>query len=199
MTRKLILAALSASLVAGAFGTAALAARQNADRPLPPMARPAAFVFMLKNFDADKNGTITADEAKAGADTLFAKIDTDKDGAVTPKELRAWREARRAEMKAAMKGGSDAPDDAMGGPDGGDGPDSMAGPDGQPMKHGWGKGMRHHGKGHHGMMGPGMMRALDTDENGQISKAEAEAGAANLVKRMDTNQDGSVSIDDFPG
>ena len=45
----------------------------------------------------------------------------------------------------------------------------------------------------------GMMRALDTDENGQISKAEAEAGAANLVARMDTNKDGLVSIDDFPG
>ena len=70
MTRKLILAALSASLVAGAFGTAALAARQNADRPLPPMARPAAFVFMLMNFDADNNGTITADEASRLIDEL---------------------------------------------------------------------------------------------------------------------------------
>ena len=49
------------------------------------------------------------------------------------------------------------------------------------------------------MMGPGMMRALDTDENGQISKAEAEAGAQKLLKQMDLNGDGAVSIDDFPG
>lgn len=193
--RKIVLATLSASLIAGTFGGAALA-RQKEDRPLPPMARPAAYVFMLKNFDADKDGKITTDEAKAGADTLFAKIDGDKDGAVTPKEMRAWHEARRAEMKDAMKGQPGMPDDEMDGPDGMGGPDGDAGPGAQ--KHGCGKGKRHHG-GHHMMMGPGMMRSLDTDEDGQISKAEAEAGAENLIKRMDLNGDGAVSLDDFPG
>lgn len=192
MTRKMILATLSASLLAGAFGSAALA-RQKEDRPLPPMARPAAYVFMLKNFDTKKDGKITPEEATAGADALFAKVDTDKDSAVTPKEMRAWHEARRAEMKDAMKGQPGAAGDDM------DGPDAMGGPDqAPPPKHGWGKGKGHHGRGHM-MGGPGMMRALDTDENGQVSKAEAEAGAQNLVKRMDLNGDGSVSIDDFPG
>lgn len=192
MTRKIVLAALSASLLAGAFGSAALA-RQKEDRPLPPMARPAAYVFMLKNFDANKDGKITPEEATAGADSLFAKVDADKDGAVTPKEMRAWHEARRAEMKEAMKGQPGGPGGDM------DGPDDMGGPDqGSPQKHGWGKGKGHHGKGPM-MGGRGMMRALDTDENGQISKAEAEAGAQNLVKQMDLNGDGSVSIDDFPG
>ncbi len=192
MTRKIVLAALSASLLAGALGGTAMA-RQKEDRPLPPMARPAAYVFMLKNFDANKDGKITAEETTAGADALFAKVDTDKDGSVTPKEMRAWQEARRAEMKDAMKG---APGEDMDGPGG---PEADGGPDAPPPpKHGGMKGWRHHGKGMH-MMGPGMMRALDTDENGQISKAEAEAGAQKLLKQMDLNGDGAVSVDDFPG
>lgn len=191
MTRKIILAAVSATLVAGAFGGAALA-RQKGDGSMPPMARPAAYVFMLKNFDANKDGKITAEEATAGAGTLFATVDGDKDGAVTPKEMRAWHEARRTAMKEALKGTADDGGDAMDGPEGMDGPDGMGG---HHQKHGWGK---HHGK-KHMMMGPGMMRSLDTDENGQINKAEAEAGAQALVKRMDLNGDGAVSIDDFPG
>ena len=196
MTRKFILAALSATLLVGAGGAAF--ARQNADRPVPPMARPSLYVFMLKNFDANKDGKITADEAKAGADTLFDKIDADKDGAVTPKEMRAWHKERMQAMRAAMKpaDGAPAPDDGMGPPDG------DAGPDGAPPPPKHGKGMRHHGHGKHGMhgmMGGGMMRMLDADENGQVSKAEAEAGAAKLVTDMDTNKDGAVSIDDFPG
>lgn len=191
MNRKIILAAVSATLVAGAFGGAAVA-RQKGDGAMPPMARPAAYVFMLKNFDANKDAKVTAEEATAGAGTLFATIDGDKDGAVTPKEMRAWHEARRTAMHEAMKGMPGADKDAMGEPDGMDGPDGM---EGQHKKHGWGK---HHGK-KHMMMGPGMMRSLDTNENGQIDKAEAEAGAQALVKRMDVNGDGAVSIDDFPG
>lgn len=195
MNRKIILAAVSATLVAGAFGGAAVA-RQKGDGAMPPMARPAAYVFMLKNFDANKDGKITAEEATAGAGTLFATVDGDKDGAVTPKEMRTWQEARRTAMQDAMKGTAGGAGDAMGDPDDMGGPDQMGGPDGgQHQKHGWGK---HHGK-RHMMMGPSMMRSLDTDENGQISKAEAEAGAQGLVKRMDLNGDGAVSIDDFPG
>ena len=199
MTRKLMIAALSAAVFAGSFGTAAFA--KPGDRgDVPPMARPGLFIFMLKNFDANKDGKVTVEEAKAGADTLFAAIDTDKDGSITPKEMKTWRQAKMAEMRKAM--GNDAPP----APDQG-GPDEQAdaGPDAgtpdapPPGKHHGMKGMRHHGKGHHGMMGGGLIRMLDTDENGQVSKAEAEAGAENLVKQMDTNKDGAVSIDDFPG
>lgn len=188
MTRKLMIAALSAAVFAGSIGTAAFA-KPGGRGDVPPMARPGLFIFMLKNFDANKDGKVTADEAKAGAGTLFTTIDTDKDGAITPKEMKAWRQAKMADMRKAM--GKDMPDgNGPGADDDGDGPGN----------HGWMKGWRHHGKGpHSGMMGRGMMRMLDTDENGQISKAEAEAGADNLIKQMDTNKDGTVSIDDFPG
>lgn len=193
MMRKLTLAALSATMIAGSFAGIAMA-KEHKDRPVPPMARPAIFVFMLKNFDTNKDGKITADEAKAGADTMFAAIDTDKDGSITPKEMRAYHKAKMESMRAAMKAkADDKAGDDMGPPDGDEGPDGAP-----PPKHGWHKG--HHGKGHgRGMMGPGMMRFLDTDENGQVSKEEAENAAAKLLKQMDTNGDGVVSIDDFPG
>lgn len=195
MMRKLTLAALSATMIASSFAGVAMA-KEHKDRPVPPMARPAIFVFMLKNFDTNKDGKITAEEAKVGADTLFAAVDANKDGTVTPKEIRAYRKAKMEAMKEAMKAkaGEKAGADAMGAPDGAEGPDGAA-----PPKHGWHKG--HHGKGHHGrgMMGPGMMRFLDADENGQVSKEEAENAAAKLLKQMDTNGDGVVSIDDFPG
>lgn len=191
INRKLILIALSATIAAGAFGGVAMA-RQQHKGMMPPMARPAMYVFMLKNFDADKNGQISAEEAKTGAGNLFTLIDTDKDGAATPKELRAWHEARMTAMKATMKPGAEADmmDDADAGPDG-----DMA-----PAETGGKKGFRHHGMAGHRMMGgPGMMRMLDADENGQVSKAEAETAVDGLFKRMDTNADGTVSIDDFPG
>ncbi|MBB4953066.1 Ca2+-binding EF-hand superfamily protein [Agrobacterium vitis] len=69
-----------------------------------------------------------------------------------------------------------------GGPDGG----PRGGPDGhrhRPMM---------------GMMGPKLMAMVDTDENGQISKAEADAALDKLFTRLDTNKDGFISADDFP-
>jgi Ca2+-binding EF-hand superfamily protein len=193
MTRKIFIAALSAAVLAGSLGTAALA-RPRDRAEIPPMARPGVYVFMLKNFDENKDGKVTADEAKAGAGTLFTAIDTDKDGSATPKEMRTWRQAKMADMRKAMGGETAAADDE--GPDAG-GPDETAKADGPGKHHGWHKGFRHHGKGH-GMMGRGMMRMIDSDENGQVSKAEAEAAADKAFKQMDTNGDSTVSIDDFP-
>ena len=43
-----------------------------------------------------------------------------------------------------------------------------------------------------------MMRVADTDENGQISQAEATAMADKMFTRMDRNKDGVISADDMP-
>ncbi len=43
-----------------------------------------------------------------------------------------------------------------------------------------------------------MMRRMDADENGQISKQEAEAAFDKFFIRMDRNKDGAISIDDMP-
>ncbi|MGO8330455.1 hypothetical protein ACC811_37505, partial [Rhizobium ruizarguesonis] len=48
--------------------------------------------------------------------------------------------------------------------------------------------------------GAGMEREerIDTDQNGQISKQEAEDAFDKLFERMDRNKDGVISIDDMP-
>jgi len=54
-------------------------------------------------------------------------------------------------------------------------------------------------RGPDGMRGEGrMMRVADTDENGQISQAEATAMVDKMFTRMDRNNDGVISADDMP-
>ena len=42
-----------------------------------------------------------------------------------------------------------------------------------------------------------MMHRVDTDQNGQISKQEAEAGMDKLFTRMDRNKDGIPSRSEY--
>ena len=48
------------------------------------------------------------------------------------------------------------------------------------------------------MAAAALIRFVDTDENGQISKDEAANAATKLFERMDRNKDGVISIDDIP-
>ena len=48
------------------------------------------------------------------------------------------------------------------------------------------------------MMRGGVFRMLDEDRDGKITKAEATATGDRLFARMDTNKDGTISIDDLP-
>lgn len=197
-------------------------------RPMMMHGPAGMFIYALQQFDTNKDGKISKDEAKAAEDTLFAAIDTNKDGVLTPGELKKFRQARMEAWKAEMpkpatnddtaKNGDDvgAPppvggDAVMKGPMDGCGPrgpghhgherhgmhEAMrGGPDGRPR--GGPDGMR----GPHPMMAMmGFMRMMDrvdTDENGQISKAEADAALDKLFTRLDTNKDGFISADDFP-
>ncbi|OLP45130.1 EF-hand domain-containing protein [Rhizobium oryziradicis] len=189
-------------------------------RPMMMHGRAGMFIYALQQFDTNKDGKISKEEAKAAEDKLFAAIDTNKDGVITPGELKKFHEARmeawKASWKAEMskppatdekaKGADDAsakPGDAMGGPM----DDQM---DGCALR-----GPEHHKPGHHKhgmrdgwhnrhammgkMMGPmWLMSRIDTDENGQISKAEADAALDKLFTKLDTNKDGFISADDFP-
>jgi hypothetical protein len=141
---------------------------------------------------------ISKDEATAGVDKIFAAVDTNNDGSITPGEFRDYRKAQMKAMweerKKAMEDNKDKPK-----------PDDQAANDDKDGKH------QHHGdhgprgEGPHGpgMGGPGMMgemlfHRVDTDQNGQISKAEAEAAMAKLFDRMDRNHDGFIALDDLP-
>jgi EF hand len=253
--KTITLATLAASLLIGTTAGGAFA-QDRGDRRGPPRGGPEVmFVQMLQQFDTNKDGKITKDEATAASEALFVSIDADKDGSITPGEMRKHREAMRAEMqkaRAEMKADAkaapgapddeaaapppppgDAPDDeaADGGPGLGNGPqdmaeaDDMGGPQDMDAMGGPGQGRHHDGKGHDGkrhgwhneradrgergegrrdrgpdgMGGPArMMRVADTDENGQISKAEATAIGDKMFTRMDRNKDGVISADDMP-
>lgn len=219
-TKTLVLAALAASLTLGTSATA-FAARDNHGE-MRTHARAAMFVRMLQEFDTDKNGQISRDEATAAAEKVFTDIDADKDGSLTPGELRKHREARisewRKEREAARADkensapqenaqreennrGQDRWHRAKDGPRHGwgwgphdDGPrHGWRGEDGP--RHAWGR----DGDGRRPMGGSGrLIRQADIDENGQISKPEALAIVDKMFTRADRDKNGAISADDFP-
>jgi uncharacterized membrane protein len=222
--KTLTLAAVAASLLIGTTAGGAFAQDRGERRGGPGRGGPEMmFVQMLQQHDTNKDGKISKEEATAAGTAMFTAVDADKDGVLTPGEMRQHREAMREEHKAAMEAmraerqaereaaKADAPSPAPG-----DAPDQQAMNDDGPGRDGRG----HDGKGHDGkrhgwhneradrggdrrgpdgMRGEGrMMRVADTDENGQISQAEATAMADKMFTRMDRNKDGVISADDMP-
>lgn len=214
--KRYAIAALGATLLLGAAAPASFAApgRPGHDGPgrggpERAMMQDVMFVRLLKNADANKDGQISKEEVAAWQETLFGEADANKDGTLTPGEMRqfrqarmeAWREARRADRANNDQGPDDvdvaegAAPPPPGGPDGKPGHREMADGERGPGRH---HGMRD-GMGHRGMMpGIAMVRMADTDENGQISRAEATAAVDKMFARMDSNKDGVITIDDLP-
>ncbi|WP_049730665.1 EF-hand domain-containing protein [Rhizobium ecuadorense] len=201
---KLILAALSSTLIFGAAAGAGYAApgdgpRQHAGMHGPHGPGSAAFreityVRMLKQFDTNKDGKVTKEEATAGLDKVFAAIDTNNDGSLTPGEIRAYQKTEMQAMRDQrnQEAGENKGDSAAATPDNDDqGRPPRDGHDGRDG-HRW---MRHGGN---IMRASLMMHRIDTDQNGQISKQEAVAAFDKLFARMDRNKDGVISIDDMP-
>lgn len=164
-------------------------------RPGPAAFREVTYIRMLKQFDTNKDGKVSKEEATAGLDKVFATIDTNNDGSLTPGEIRQYREAQMKAMKDERKQEAGENEDANAAPDMLDNDDQ-----GRPPREG------HEGRdGHHWMRHGGnfmrasmMMRRVDTDEDGQISKQEAVSAFDKLFTRMDRNKDGVISIDDMP-
>ena len=215
--KTLTLAAVAASLMIGTTAGGAFA-QDRGERRGPGRGGPEVmFVQLLQQHDIDKDGKISKEEANPAGTALFASIDANKDGVLTPGEMRQHREAMREERKAAMEARraerqaereaakADAPTPPDGAPqeqamnDHGPGRDGR-GHDGK--RHGWHNERADRGgdrRGPDGMRGEGrMMRVADTDENGQISQAEATAMADRMFTRMDRNKDGFISADDMP-
>ncbi|QPB21886.1 EF-hand domain-containing protein [Rhizobium sp. 007] len=208
---KLILIALSSVMIGAAADGSFAAPGDRARQPPRQMTgdgmraeamREVAFVRMLKQFDTNKDGQISKQEAQDGIEKVFAAIDTNNDGALTPGEIRKHHEAQMEDRNAPddqLGANDDAVPNAPQTADNGGQPKipkraehDRGGADRGPGDKRWG--MRDGGR----MMFTSMMRRMDTDENGQISKQEAEATFDKFFIRMDRNKDGAISIDDMP-
>jgi len=153
-----------------------------------------AHAGMMTQHGADAGGDAGKAMPKHDGSHMFARFDTNNDGSLTPGEIRKYHEAQMAKAKAPADDMA-ADDDAAPAPPPAD---ADAGQPAPPQDE------ANRGPGRHGMRGPGMIRELmimqriDTDENGQISKQEAEAAFDKFFTRMDTNKDGVISIADMP-
>ncbi len=193
-TRKIALSALGAALVLSTAATASFAAPGKGAKDRMPIRQEAAFVHLLKVADTNKDGKISKKEFAARQDALFTEIDKDKDGSITPKEMREYRQAKMEAFRAA----NPRPEREDAKAEDGKAPEGKRAErhadrehGGRPGHQGWGK---HGGKG----AGLGMLRWADTDENGQVSKAEFTAAGEKMFERLDKNKDGVISIDDMP-
>lgn len=169
----------------------------------------AAGTAMFTAADADKDGVLTPGEMRKHREAMR------EEHKAAMQAMRAERQAAREAAKAdapTPPPGDGAQEQAMNGegPDGdGMGPGAMEsrgegregkGPHGK--RHGWHNERAERGEtrgGPDGMRGAGrLMRVADTDENGQISMAEATTMAEKMFDRMDRNKDGFISAEDMP-
>ncbi|MGK6316161.1 EF-hand domain-containing protein [Neorhizobium sp. DT-125] len=201
--KKIVLATLGAALVAGAALPAFAAPERGGPDRRGAVMQDVMFVRLLKNADADKDGKVSKDEMTARQDALFTEIDANKDGTITRGELFDYRQAKREEFRK----NNPAPQQA----DNDDQQDRRADRRDDDRRdhdrHGWNhrghhdrdrREARFDGPRHGGMMRGGFFRMVDEDRDGKITKAEASAAGDRLFARMDTNKDGTISIDDLP-
>ena len=185
----------------GMAGTAAIAqvAPQAAPAPVRPMAdgvmTRAETVAMVRDhftrLDGDRDGAITTAEAAAGRGAMghrmreggprrmemrdpnaaFDRIDANKDGMISRDEFTSVRQQRiekRVERRVERREGA------------GDGQQRV---------------IRMHRRGG-GMGGARMIVMADTNRDGRITLAEAEALALQHFDRMDSNRDGRVTSEE---
>lgn len=180
MKKTLIAGAALAAMLTGSMALAQPAPGQkrgpdaNQDGVVTQEEARAQAAKMFERIDFNKDGKIDKADRDARMAERFKQMDTDGSGEVSLAEMTAAREARQAKRaeRMAMRAdrGLGEPGARMGGKRGG-----------RAM------GMRGHGR-----MRGGMMR-LDADKDGAITLAEFEAGALERFNRHDTNKDGRIT------
>ncbi len=116
-------------------------------------------------FDSDSNGAVTLAEARTGAAKMFAAADANKDGRATHEEMMAFHGKMGDHRGGGHKGGHKGGHGGHGGHGEHGGP---GGPGGGPMH-------------------------LDSDGDGALTLAEADAGIQRHFGEIDSNRDGSIT------
>jgi Ca2+-binding EF-hand superfamily protein len=195
--KKLVFAGVALAALAS---TAAVAQQGPGPRQAQPLTRAAlesridaAFVRL----DANRDGFVTQDEARARAEAgradrrahrgerrearaerkaeRFARLDANRDGAISRAEFdaprargnRAERREARAERRADRRGF-------------------------RAERRGGGQG----GGGMFARLGGRQFEAADANRDGRVSREEARNGALALFARIDTDRDGTISVDE---
>ena len=153
---------------------------------------------LLSRFDADKNGTLSAEEAPERMKQYFAVLDANSDGQVTAEELQSLQGLRgRGQGDGAGRGkgqgrGQGKGARGLGGEKGGrglGGEKGARGPGGE-------KGAR--GQGGQRSIDPATLIArFDTDKDGQVSSQEAPERMKSRFAKLDANSDGFVTVAEF--
>lgn len=132
---------------------------------------------------------VTRSEVQQRVAERFAKWDTNGDGKVTQAEFDAARAARRTEWRDKRfakldtdRNGEISKTEF----------ETAQGPDGRGPREG-GRRFAHRGGMGGGMMGRGGLMALDTNKDGAVTLAEAQARALARFDQADTNKDGVVT------
>jgi Ca2+-binding EF-hand superfamily protein len=156
MTAPKMTAVAVLALLGAAYGSAALADRgMGMGMGMGGEGRGAMMLDQFDAIDADKDGKVTQEELAAHRAAEFAAADTNKDGALSAEELQAHMLAQMlARQSARMIDNMD---------DDGNGSLSVEEMGEGPMA--------------------GNFARIDTDNDGAISKAEAEAVAERMGKR----------------
>jgi Ca2+-binding EF-hand superfamily protein len=76
-------------------------------------ALPASDPDSLAGLDTDHDGTVSLDEAKKAAETVFNKLDRDRDGTLTARELRGRLSAREFTAADTDKDGTLSKDEYL--------------------------------------------------------------------------------------
>ncbi|NNC59144.1 MAG: hypothetical protein HKO05_04030 [Erythrobacter sp.] len=170
MMKKIALILATGSLLAGG----AVLAQPTGDRAeRGPMTREAVVERTDARFakmDANGDGVLNTADREARLAERFARMDADSNGAITQAEFMAAAEAR-GEMRKERR---EARAEKRGG-------DRM-------MRRG-GRGGRHG----HGMM---MMKKADTNQDGQITKAEFQAAALARFDKADADGNGTLTAEE---
>lgn len=200
--KKILIAALSSTLLVGAAATTTFAASGDEHGKMghhhgkmhngregragwhhmgpPPEV---IFVRIVKQFDTNGDMKVSKDEFTAGVDKIFDQVDTNHDGQITPAELKtyrrdrmkAWREERQKEM-AQDKAGQNNDQNA-------DKADANKSNDGDQAMND--QGQNDHGMWHHGRHG-------GQGQRGHWMR-EARMMQMMMFARVDTDGSGQIS------